>query len=370
MIVGVDASRALRPLRTGTENYSLHLIRALLATGSGESFRLYADRPLPATVLPAVPGAEVRVLHSRYLWTHLRLGVELVRSRPDVLFVPAHVLPIYRGCPSVVTIHDLGYLASPDAHPPLARLYLNLGTWFSARVATRVIAVSSATKNDLVARLHVPPEKIDVVPEAASPEYLPLADREAGFAVARRLGVQPPYVLALGSVHPRKNLRRLVEAFLRARREASLPQRLVIAGGLGYRANEVAECVRRQGGQEAVVMTGYVGQADLPLLLGAADALVFPSLYEGFGLPALEAMACAVPVLASNTTSLPEVVGDAGVLFDPFDVGAMAAAIAGVLANPALRAELAARGLARARLFTWERAAIETLAVLRRAALG
>lgn len=368
MLIGIDASRAVGDRRTGTENYSLHLIRALLALGGQHTYRLYTRTAPPHDHFGSSPRAETRAMAWPYLWTHVRLSAELAANPPDVLFVPAHVLPLYRRGPSVVTIHDLGYLRFPAAHRPVARFYLDLGTRFSARVATRVIAVSQATKTDLVTRMGVDPAGITVIPEAPSIAFRPLANRDAGYAVALRYGVEAPYVLALGSVHPRKNLVRLLEAFAKAREGGRVRHRLLLAGNLGYRGGEVREAVHRLGAESWATLAGYVSDVDLPILLGAADALAFPSLYEGFGLPAVEAMASGVPVLSSNTGALPEVLGEAGTYFDPLDVPEMARAIVTLLTNPELKASRAEKGLARGRQFTWERTARETLAVLEAAA--
>ena len=285
-----------------------------------------------------------------------------------MLFVPAHVLPAFRPCPSVVTVHDLGYLHYPQAHSLLSRLYLRLGTMMSVRAAARVVAVSEATKADLVAHLRVDPAKVVVVPEACPPGFVPLSDHRAGVATARRYGIPSPYVVALGSIHPRKNLVRLVEAFAIARQRGRLTHHLALVGQMGYRGEAVAAAVARFKLRDAVTITGYVDSTDLPTLLGGADALAFPSLYEGFGLPALEAMSCGVPVVAANASSLPEVVGDAGILVDPLNVEAIADGLVRLLTDPRLRADYAARGLARARAFSWERAARETISVLEGAA--
>ena len=364
MQIGIDASRAVGKLRTGTENYSLHLIAALLRGDSANRYVLYCNQQPAAGLFPLTTHTEIRTLPSRRLWTHLRLAWDVARRPPDVLFIPAHVVPAYCRCPAVVTIHDLGYLAHPEAHPLASRLYLSLSTRHSVRSARRVIAVSLATKDDLVAKLGVPQERIAVVHEACPPGYKPLADRRLGLAAAAKYGLTDPYVLSVGTLHPRKNVPRLLEAFALARRQQGLPHMLGLVGRIGWRAQAVGQTIAGLGLQDTVVVTGYVPEAELPLLLGAADALAFPSLYEGFGLPALEAMACGVPVVAANSTSLPEVVGDAGLLVNPLDVEDIARGLATVLTDRTLHADLAERGYLRAGEFSWEKAARETLAVL------
>jgi glycosyltransferase involved in cell wall biosynthesis len=365
LTIGIDASRTLPAQRTGTEQYSVALIRALMALPTRHRWRLYGPGPPPADLLPLPPRWEWRAIPFPRLWTHLRLSWEMVRRRPDVLFVPAHVVPAIHPRATVVTIHDLGYLHFPGAHPALSRRYLDLSTRWSARAARRVIAVSAATRDDLVAILQVPPAKISVVHHGVrSVACLP---EPAMRATLERLGVAQPYVLFVGTVQPRKNLQRLIRAFARVG-AAGLPHRLVIAGRLGWFIEPIRAEVAALGLTERVRFTGYVPDGDLPALYRGADAFAFPSLYEGFGMPALEALACSVPVVASNTTSLPEIVGDAGLLVDPLDEVAIGAALVRVLADAPLRARLAVAGPERATHFSWERCARATLAVLEGAA--
>jgi glycosyltransferase involved in cell wall biosynthesis len=356
--IGIDASRATRARRTGTENYARQLILALLAARAGDSFTLYfRDRP-PAGDFP---GAQQRVIPFPRLWTHLRLSRELLtRPRPDVLFVPAHVLPLVHPLPSVVTVHDLGYRYFPDAHPLAQRLYLDWSTHYSAHGATRVIADSLGTRDDLVKFYKVPTEKISVV--------YPGRDENLGPAdpapVLARHGLAAGYLLHVGTLQPRKNLVRLIEA-VAALRERWPDLVLVLAGRPGWLAEPILALARQHAAW--VRLLDYVPDTDLAGLYSGARAFVYPSLYEGFGFPVLEAMACGTPVICANTSSLPEVAGDAALLVDPTDTAALSAAIERVLAEPALRAELAAKGKAQVQKFSWQRAAEETLAVLRQA---
>ena len=362
MLIGIDASRAARGKRTGTERYSFELIRHLVALDQKNRYRLYFDRP-PFCEL-RIANCELRVMPFPRLWTHARLSWEMMHRPPDVLFVPAHVLPLVHPPRSVVTIHDLGYLYFPRAHRLLDRLYLDLSTRFNARAAAHIIADSQATKRDLVERYGVEPSKISVIyPGYDEEAFQPLRDREAIEAVKTRYGIAGDYILFVGTIQPRKNLVRLMEAFSLLKRQAADLQ-LVIAGKKGWLYEAIFRRVRELGLEGRVVFTGYVAEEDLPALFSGARLFVFPSLYEGFGLPVLEAMACGTPVVCSNASSLPEVAGDAALLFDPLDVEGMAAAMERILSDKRLRAELIERGLKRARGFSWEKCARQTLAVL------
>lgn len=360
MHIGIDASRVAPAERTGTERYSFELLAALARHDRYNAYTLYCNG-LPAALPPLGPNFTLRALPAPRLWTHLRLGPETVRRSPDVLFVPAHVLPLLHPRNSVVTIHDLGYLAFPQAHPVARRLELHLTTLWSARAARRLIAISQATKADLVRHYGVAPDKVSVVAHGLAPQFRP-ADRAAIAAVQVRAGISGDYLLYVGTVQPRKNLARLITAFAQADLPSTL--QLVIAGKRGWLTETIMRRAAEVGVAERVRFIGYVADADLPALLGGALAFVFPSLYEGFGMPVLEAMACGAPVLTSATSALPEVTGAAALLVDPRDAGAIAAGLTRLATDAGLRADLRERGLARAAAFTWERCAAETLRVL------
>ena len=365
MRIGIDASRIAVAARTGTEQYTYELLAALARHDRLTRYTLYCNRP-PAALPPLGPNFTLRRIPLARLWTHVRLSAELALHTPDVLFVPAHVLPL--GAPlcgrlrTVVTIHDLGYLRFPAAHTPAHRLYLRVSTLWSARAASHLIAVSAATRDDLVRHAHVRPEKISVVHHGLSSRFRPVEDQAAIAQVRSRYRIDGEYFLYVGTVQPRKNLVRLIEAF--AQDGSPIPQ-LVIAGKKGWLAEPIERRAAELGIAGRVRFAGDVADADLPALLGGALAFVFPSLYEGFGMPVLEAMACGAPVLTSTTSSLPEVAGDAALLVDPEDTAAIAAGLVRLATDPALRAELRARGLAQAARFTWDRCAVETLQVLR-----
>ncbi len=358
MLIGIDASRATVPRPAGTAVYSQRLIAALLRQGSAHRFRLYfRDSPPPEMFA----GAEVRVIPFPRLWTHVRLSWEMRSRPPDVLFVPAHVIPLIHPRASVVTVHDLGYLHFPNAHPRLQRLYLDLSTRWSVQQAAHVLADSAATRADLVAHYGVPPEKITVAYPGYDPGLTPVRDRAVIEAVKARYGVSGDYFLFLGTLQPRKNIVRLAAAFASLRRRwptVAQPPSLVLAGSPGWLYEEIAPAVG-----EGIVLTGYISEEEKRALLSGALAFVFPSLYEGFGLPVLEAQACGCPVITSDGSSLPEVAGEGAFLVPPHDTAAIAEAMARLAAEPGLRESLVERGFDNLRRFSWESCARTVLRV-------
>jgi glycosyltransferase involved in cell wall biosynthesis len=281
----------------------------------------------------------------------------------DLFHATEHLLPPLRRAGSVFTIHDLIFLHFPEYHLPLNRWYLSLMLPRFLQRADALIAVSENTKRDVVKLMQIPPDKITVIYEGVNPAYRPLDNGTARDRVCEKYHLPAEYILYFATLEPRKNLLALLDAYhaLHAR-EQTMPA-LVVAGRKGWLYQPVFERVRELGLEDRVHFTGWVDEQDAPMIMNAALVFVYPSLYEGFGLPPLEAMACGTPVICSNASALPEVVGDGGLLFEPRDVGALANAIARVLADADLRTQLRARGIEQARKFTWERAARETLAV-------
>ncbi len=354
MLYGVDASRC-DPSLAGVGRYSTELVRHLIGYRD-RPFRLYAngvERPVWA----AGGNVDWRDMPFPRVWTHLRLSLEMVRRPPDLLFVPGHVLPAFRPRRTLVTIHDLGYLRFPDCHPPRQRLYLRLSTAWNARVASAILVDSRATQTDLVAAHNVPISKSTVVYPGVGAMFRPQPD--AVIEAARsRLGLPGRYLLFVGTLQPRKNLLRLLKA------HAAVPEApdLVLVGRPGWLSRPILEYAESLA--DRVHLLGPLSDEDLPPVLSGATALMIPSLYEGFGIPALEAMSCGTPVLASTTSSLPEVVGEAGILVDPLSIDAIAAATRRLCTDSGLREELGRRGRARARHFTWAAAARKTLSVM------
>ncbi len=343
----------------GIGRYTIGLLDGLARLGL-RPLRLQAGRGRAGPDRRPLPGAGL--LPGLMTIGQLRLAREAARSGLALVHDPIGVCPLWlTRAARVSTVHDLIPFVMPASSTTLDRLIYR--HWLP-RALPRVDAVltdSQCSRQDIMAHLSLPPDRVHVIPLAAGASFRPLAP-EAVRPVLARHGIDGPYLLFVGSQAPRKNLPRLLEAFARLRRWSDR-WRLVVVGAGPRPPAAIAAQIHRLGLADGVHVAGRVPEEDLPALYNGADLFVFPSLYEGFGLPVLEAMACGVPVVTADRSSLPEVAGDAALLVDPTDVEAIAAALRRVLADEALAASLRARGLARAATFSWERTARETVAV-------
>ncbi|MDW8325912.1 MAG: glycosyltransferase family 1 protein [Anaerolineales bacterium] len=369
MTLCLDLSAAAHE-RAGLGRYAACLAQALLEQGA--PLTAFINDPRDGQLRPPLNQLRTFTVHlPRKRW-RLRAalsyfgGPGLRRTFPNVTLFHAteHLLPIIPGARSVFTLHDTAYLLYPQHHLLQNRLYLTLMMpRFLAR-ADRIICVSENTRRDALRFYKLNPNKVCVIPEGVEPRFAPISDPQSLRAVRERYSLPQRFILYVGTIEPRKNLNTLLEAYAVLRR--SLPEvGLVIAGSKGWLYEGFFEKLRALGLESHVTLTGFVPEADLPALLNSAEVFAYPSLFEGFGLPPLEAMACGVPVVASNAASLPEVVGEAGILLAPRDVMAWVEALSAVLLNPTLRADLRERGLRRAARFTWEATARQTLTVYR-----
>jgi glycosyltransferase involved in cell wall biosynthesis len=307
--------------------------------------------------------------HTPIIRIPLTLSAELRRNPVDVLHVQ-FTSPPFSPCPVVVSIHDLSFEHLPQTFKWRSRSQLRLTVRRSAREAAQVIALSEYGRQDIIENYQLDPEKVTAIPLAAPAGFGPVTNEDELQRVRQTYGIGKDYILSVGAIQPRKNLSRLVTAYSHLRRgksEGKLPK-LVLVGKCAWLYDETLQAIKELELSDSVIVTGYVPESDLPALYSGAICFVYPSYFEGFGLPPLEAMRCGAPVIVGNRTSLPEVVGEAGLLVDPFDVDALAAAIENVINDPALRAQLRVKGLERSNLFDWLDTARQTLAIYHKAA--
>ncbi len=364
MIIGIDASRAVTTQRTGTEAYAYFLIRALipLAEAQGLRLRLYFNEPPPVGLFPTSAAVESVVIPWRRMWTHMRLGRELGQNPPDIFFTPAHVIPAtYRGR-SVATVHDLGYHYFPEAHTRRQRTYLQWSTRHNCRRSYQIIADSATTKHDLTRFYDVDPDNVVVVYPGIDPDLAPITDTEKISTALHKYGINPPYLIYIGTLQPRKNLERLVRAYA----ESGVNHKLVLAGKKGWLSQPILESIWQLPLQlqQQIVLPGFVNEVDKAALISGATALLYPSLYEGFGFPVLEAQVCGTAVLASNTSSLPEIVGAGALLVDPLETKQISSALSQLVEDDMLCTNLQTEGRINAARFTWQRTAVAILNVL------
>ena len=367
MAIYIDVSSAVHA-KAGIGRYAGSLAQALIARDP-ERFALFYNRTrdsLPPEGLESVPARTIRAGYKPWrmaVWAGQLSSIGFNRLVPgaELFHATEHLLPPLRGVPTVLTVHDMIFKLFPQHQKRLNYWYLNATMPLYCRRADAIITVSESSKRDIVAHYGLDPERVNVIYEAAAPEFVPAPPDDVA-DVRRRYSLPERYMIHVGTIEPRKNLSRLLEAIQRLR-EAGITIPLVVVGGRGWLYDDFFQRLERSNVRDAVFFPGYVPSADLPLIYSAATVAVMPSVYEGFGLPVLEAMACGTPVVSSNASSLPEMGGEAARYFDPYDVDAMAGAIHEVWIDEPQRGEMSEKGLAQAARFSWDRAAEQTWAV-------
>jgi glycosyltransferase involved in cell wall biosynthesis/ubiquinone/menaquinone biosynthesis C-methylase UbiE len=370
MKIAIDISLALGE-SAGVGSYTRGLLEGLAAIDPDNEYILYSYLDFPQSPLatfPQQPNFSLRILqvageHWERMWSQADLPPKEALDAVHVLHSPFFNAPKEHHGALVVTIYDVSFLLQPQFHTEANRLHCLQGTLNAALYADRIIAISTQTKKDLIDYFSMPEERIRVIHEAPRKIYSPECDVEVIRGVLERFGIFHNFILFVGSLEPRKNLRTLLQAYAAYIMRHAGEELLVVAGGKGWLSDDLSQVVAERGLAKRVKFLGYVQEADLRVLYSAAKLFVYPSIYEGFGLPPLEAMACGAPVITSNTSALPEVVGDAAFLVDPHDGEALYQAMERVLCDHDLRARMRRQSLARATLFSWERTAEETLAV-------
>ena len=366
----IDARSALRRHPAGIGRYAIELVTALTRLEFAPTLYWNPGEDEPNAPEVVCADANWHPIPGRRAWMTLHVPLRLWRHRADVFHVPDGVPPYFAPCPSVVTVFDLSVVDHPEWYPLEQAEKLQHGMGNGLHRATRLIAISEFTRSRLQDYYGIAAEKIDVTPLAPSSTARPITDPSKLAEIRQRYGLEEGFILHVGAIQPRKNLARLVEAHALAFAGQSQPPQLVLAGPPGWRNEEIMGAIDKSALQSRIKIIGYVPQDDLPALYSAASCLAYPSLYEGFGIPPLEAMACGTPVVTSNTTSLPEVVGEAALSVHPEGTEALAEALKQLVEDKELREELRQRGFQQAAQFSWERTAALTWKTYERAAAG
>ncbi|MFH1233434.1 MAG: glycosyltransferase family 1 protein [Patescibacteria group bacterium] len=420
MIIGIDASRANRQYKSGTEWYAYHLIRELAKIDGKNQYILYTDQPLTNGLVdltldqgethpyPPLSGKGNQEIISPFhnfrckiikqflpfFWTQLNLSLEMLFHPPDVLFIPSHTLPIIHQRKSVVTIHDVGFVRDHKLYgnkrigpTDLIRGFLlnwlvkiiSLGkyganifdyhvwsTKFALKHAKKIITVSQFSKKEIEEIYSVDSKKIQVIYHGYDNNlYQPMIDFEKINQVLNKYGIKQPYIFYAGRLEKKKNTPTLIEAYAIMReKHKNIKHKLVLIGNAGYGFDEVNYTIHKFNIDKEIILTGWMAEEDMPFIYNGAKAFIFPSCYEGFGIPLLQAMACNTAIVASNIPAVSEVVKDSALLFDPFNKIEMAEAMTKIIIDDNLRHDLIAKGQGRVKNFSWEKCARETLAVL------
>lgn len=356
MLIGIDASRALKKERTGTEEYSYQVITRLRGKLQNQQVILYAqtgqvvDFELP-------PNWQVKTLWFPRLWTQVRLSWELFWHPVDVLFVSAHAVPVIHPRKTVAVVHGLEYEFMPAAYSWWERTYAHYFMQLSCRWAQKIIAVSKNTRQDLIDKYKVPGEKITVIYEghAASEKRIPNTKYQIP---------DTKYLLFIGRLGERKNIGGIIAAFEILKEQYHLPHQLILVGKPGFGYGRIQQRLSQSKYKNEVVLKGFVTPAEKQQLLQGADVFLFPSFYEGFGLPVLEAQQAGVAVVASNVSSLPEVAGQGALFVDPREPVVIAQMVAELISNPELKNDIINKGFENLKRFSWEKCASEIAEVL------
>jgi len=366
-LVGFEATALELRQKSGVSYYTAHLLNSLAEQDSGWRFVLLMSRA-PACAI----SRNVRVpagwrLPNRSLWMQFVLPRLVARLCPQVCHFTNSIAPLSLTCPFVVSLYDMSLFLFPRLQPRRSLWLVRSILPAVTRKAAAVITVSSSSKNDILRVLGLPPEKVHVVYGAAADTFCPIENPLELEPTRRKYGLEEPFILSVSTVEPRKNLSRLLTAFSEMRRRGRREQ-LVLAGQLGWHYRPLLRQIEQSGLRDAVRLLGYVPEEDLPHIYNLARAVAFPSLYEGFGLPIVEAMACGVPVLTGNGSAMAEVGAGAALLVDPLSAEEIEHGLVRLLTDESFRQELRGAGLARAMQFSWARAARETIAVYQKIA--
>ncbi|MBD3311591.1 MAG: glycosyltransferase [Candidatus Magasanikbacteria bacterium] len=375
MIIGIDASRANNLQKTGVECYAFQLIQEL-KKNIPENVRvvLYTDKPLQGQLSEMPVNWQEKVLHwpPKRLWTQIRLSWEMFVNPPDVLFIPAHVFPIVHPKKTIMTVHDVAAAKYPKSFNWFERWYSLWSAKHALNTLWKIITPSGFTKKELE-RLETgdrrPDDKIFIIKHGYDKKYKVIDDEKKIVEILKKYKVKKPFVMSVGRLEEKKNTVNIVKAFEIIKQKNNLQSsatslQLLLVGSPGFGYEKVAQVIRTSQYKDDIIQPGWVSEQDLPYLMNAAELFVFPSLYEGFGLPVLEAMACGTPVVTADESSLNEVAGKAALYVDPSNIDAIATTIQRFLDDNNLREEKVVLGLERVKKFSWQKCASDTLGVI------
>ncbi|MDD5043406.1 MAG: glycosyltransferase family 1 protein [Patescibacteria group bacterium] len=370
MLIGIDASRANKKEKTGTEWYSYYLIQEFKKLNSeGDQFILYSKEALCDGLENLPPNWRSKILTSslRRFWTQWRLSWEMIKDKPDILFVPAHTIPLIHPKRTVTTLHDIGFERFPEIYNFQELAYHRFSARFAIKHAKRVITVSNFSKQEMIDIYGADPEKISVVYNGYNSDLYKKLPKEEASSILEKYNISQPYFLFLGRLEEKKNVAGLIRAFnLLMRDERFGDYKLVLVGRSGYFGyQKIKDEIFHSPVKDKILELGWVEEQDLPAFYNGATAFIFPSFYEGFGIPITEAMACGTPVVCSNRAALPEIAGGAGILIEPENFEEFGRKMGEVVNDENLRRTLIEKGLERAKLFSWKKCAEETMKILK-----
>lgn len=351
MVIGIDASRIENSNRTGVENYNFELIARLINSDKKNSYVLYSRKPSDIKLDENIKN---KILKFPLFWTQIRLSIEMLLHMPDVFFIPGHTVPLIHPKNTVVIIHGLEYEYFPRSYSFWERFKNRIGTYFSARWAKVIVTPSENTKSDLVNLYKIKPEKIKVI--------------YPGIPTIHHNGIQTevgkPYILFIGRIEHRKNIIRIIKAFEKLKKDKKIPYQLVLAGKNGFGFEAIKKYVDCSEFKKEINLLGFVDESKKNNLLGTADVFVFPTLYEGFGFPILEAMRHGVPVVTSNIGSAKEIAGNAALLVDPRSIDQIADSVYKIINDNGLRKELVKQSYENIKRFNWDNCTAKVLEIL------
>lgn len=367
MQIGIDGNEANVTNRVGSGQYAFELLRQF-AKNKNHNFTVFLKEKPQEDLPKETSNFKYKIFGPKKLWTQFALPIKLTFGKKiDVFFSTAHYGPRFSRVPYVVTIHDLSYLHYPELFKKNDLYQLTNWTKYSVKGAKHIIAVSKNTKNDIVKKYHVSPPKITVTYEGYDKDRFKPQSKSSVEIIKKQYKIKGDYIIFVGTLQPRKNLERLIEAYDSLIQDTGYKiqnTQLVIAGKKGWLYDQIFAKVKSLNLEEKIIFTGYVPDSDLPALISGAKVYALPSLWEGFGIPVIEAQACGVPVVVSNTSSLPEIVGKSGFQVSPENVDDIASIIIVLLTDKKLRQTMIKRGHENSKRFSWQKCAAETLKVL------